>query len=101
MEAEVGRLLATSENFYARDEEPFHEIGFFYAATLPPEARPNGLTPWLVREDEGHILHNIWVPLKGSALDEVNLMPGWLPDFIRNLPASTAHILHDTREITS
>src|SRR5690606_18289132 len=32
--AEVGALAATSETFYRREGEAFHELGFFYRVTL-------------------------------------------------------------------
>ena len=93
----VGSLLASSENFYRRAGEDFHEIGLFYRATLPAHAVPDGKAPWLVREDEGHLLHNYWVPLAGDALEAMNLLPRWLPAFLRDLPAAPTHVVHDER----
>ena len=97
MPGTVGALLATSENFYHRAGEDFHEIGLFYHARLPAHAVPDGKAPWLVREDEGHVLHNYWLPLAGDVLERMNLLPRWLPAFLRDLPASPAHIVHDER----
>lgn len=96
MPAIVGAMIATSESFYRRDDEDFHELGFFYAAELPGQA-PHGASPWLQRPDEGHILSFDWVPLAGDALERVNLMPRWLPDFLRNLPDGFVHVAHDER----
>ncbi|UJW87347.1 NUDIX hydrolase [Devosia sp. SL43] len=96
MPGEVGALVATSESFYHRVGEDFHELGFFYAVHLPGQA-PNGQSPWLMRHDEGHELKFHWVPLAGDALETVNLLPRWLPDFLRNLPSHPAHIVHDER----
>lgn len=93
----VGPLLLTSESFYRRAGEDFHELGLFYPVSLPPEMRPNGRTPWLVREDEGHILHNYWVPLAGDALEAINLLPRWLPAALRQLDGGPRHVLHDER----
>lgn len=95
--AEIGRMIATSETFYRREGENFHELGFFYEAGLPGQG-PNGNSPWLVRQDEGHDLYFFWVPLEGEALEEMNLLPRWLPDFIRKLPEAHAHIVHDERQ---
>ncbi|KRA98093.1 hypothetical protein ASD83_13650 [Devosia sp. Root685] len=39
MPAEIGPMLATSESFYFRQGEDFHELGFFYAVTLPGRGR--------------------------------------------------------------
>jgi len=97
MSGTVGPLLATSESFYRREGEDFHEIGLFYRASLPEHAVPDGKAPWLVREDEGHVLSNFWVPLTGGALAAMNLLPRWLPGFLENLPAGPVHIVHDER----
>ncbi|MBJ3786868.1 NUDIX hydrolase [Devosia sediminis] len=96
MPAEIGAMVATSESFYRREEQDFHEVGFFYAVTLPGQA-PDGKTPWLKRFDEGHDLSFYWLPLTGNALEEFNLLPGWLPGFLRDLPAELTHVIHDER----
>lgn len=96
MPAEIGRMIATSESFYRRVGEDFHELGFFYAVNLPGQA-PNGQTPWLKRRDEGHDLYFDWVPLAGDALEKANLLPAWLPDFLRKLPDQLTHVVHDER----
>lgn len=98
MDGEVGRLLMTSESFYDRVGEEFHEISLFYAATLPDAARPNGASPWLIRHDEGHELSFYWVPLAGDGLEAINLLPGWLPARLRDLPAGLTHVVYDVRE---
>ena len=97
MRGSMGPLLATSESFYRREGEDFHEIGLFYRVTLPEQAVPDGRAPWLVREDEGHVLSNFWVPLTGGALAAMNLLPRWLPAFLENVPDGPVHIVHDER----
>lgn len=96
MPAEIGALIATSESFYRREEQDFHELGFFYAVHLPGQG-PNGQSPWLRRWDEGHDLQFSWVPLEGTALEAVNLLPAWLPRFLLSLPAEPVHIIDDAR----
>lgn len=96
MPADIGPMIATSESFYSREGEDFHELGFFYHVTLPGQG-PNGASPWLQRPDEGHILSFYWVPLAGDALDAFNLKPRWLPDFLRKLPDQLVHVTHDER----
>lgn len=96
MPAEIGALVATSESFYRREAQDFHELGFFYRVDLLGQ-RPDGKSPWLVRQDEGHDLSFHWVPLAGSALEDFNLLPAWLPGFLRNLAAAPAHIVDDAR----
>jgi 8-oxo-dGTP pyrophosphatase MutT (NUDIX family) len=96
MPASMGAMVATSESFYHRVGQDFQEIGFFYAADLPGQG-PNGASPWLTRQDEGHDLHFYWVPLAGGALEEINLLPRFLPTFLRKLPSAHVHIVHDER----
>ncbi|MBE7733241.1 NUDIX hydrolase [Devosia faecipullorum] len=94
MPAHIGPLMATSESFYRREDQDFHELGFFYEVDLPGQG-PNGQSPWLVRQDEGHDLSFHWVKLAGADLEKFNLLPSWLPDFLRNLPAGPVHIVHE------
>ena len=96
MPVEIGRLLFTSESFYGRVGERFHELGFIYAIDLPDSVRPDGAQPFLSRADEGHVLHFSWLPLHGPALAEANLLPPWLPTRLRALsPASEHVVLHE------
>jgi 8-oxo-dGTP pyrophosphatase MutT (NUDIX family) len=94
--AEVGALLATSESFYRREGEDFHELGFFYRVDLPGQG-PDGNTPWLIRHDEGHELSFHWVSLSGDALERFNLLPRWLPNFLRTSADGLTHIVDDER----
>jgi ADP-ribose pyrophosphatase YjhB (NUDIX family) len=93
MDVTVGSLLFTSESFYGRVGERFHELGFIYAIDLPEQVRPDGDQPFLVREDEGHLLQFSWLPLAGSALTEANLLPPWLPERLRALSGATEHVV--------
>ena len=70
----VGPMIVTSESFYRRVGEDFHELGFFYRAELPGQG-PDGQSPWLKRRDEGHDLSFYWVKLDGDALAPFNLKP--------------------------
>lgn len=93
MKVDVGPLLFTSESFYARNGERFHELGFVYAIDLPQDVRPGGRQPFLVREDEGHLLHFSWLPIDGNALDDAQLLPSWLPGRIRAHSGVTEHVV--------
>ncbi len=95
--AEIGPLAVTSESFYRREGEAFHELGFFYRVTLPGQG-PDGKSPWLIRHDEGHELSFFWVPMDGDALEGFNLLPRWLPAFLRSADTGLAHIVHDERK---
>lgn len=100
--AEVGELILTSESFYAREGEQFHELGFFYLcrfvdAHTPGFGAPTGTTPWRVTHDEGseHRFH--WLPVDGPELASMDLKPTWLRDLLRSLPDRLTHIVHDER----
>lgn len=94
--AGIGDLLATSENFYARAGEDFHELGFFYTVTLPGQG-PTGVSPWLARHDEGHYLQFHWVRLDDDSLEKMNLLPKWLPNFLRQERTMPVHLIHHDR----
>ena len=83
MPVDVGSLLFTYESFYGRAGDRFHELGFVYAIDLPDDIRPGGNQPFLVREDEGHLLQFSWLPLEGPALAQASLQPPWLPERLR------------------
>jgi 8-oxo-dGTP pyrophosphatase MutT (NUDIX family) len=95
---QVGALLLTSESFYGRNDEQFHELGYFYRASLPEDARPDGQSPWRVTHDEGaeHRFH--WVALDGDGMERLNLKPAWLPEVLRRLPETLTHVVYDERE---
>lgn len=93
MAVEVGTLLFTSESFYGRVGERFHELGFIYAIELPEDIGPGGVQPFLVREDEGHLLQFSWLPLEGPDLTEARLLPPWLPERLRALPEMPGHVI--------
>lgn len=98
MDVAVGPLLFTSESFYGRAGDRFHEMGFIYAIELPANVRPGGTQPFLVREDEGHLLQFSWLPLEGGALSEARLLPPWLPDRLRTLSGVPDHVIfHEDR----
>lgn len=93
MPVDVGALLFTSESFYGREGDRYHELGFIYAIELPEDVRPSGQQPFLVREDEGHLLQFSWLPLEGDALSKARLVPPWLPERLRQLSGSPEHVI--------
>lgn len=96
--ADIGPMIVTSESFYRREDQDFHELGFFFSVALPGQL-PNGQSPWLLRQDEGHDLQFYWVPLAGTELERFNLLPRWLPALLRDLPAEHRHVVHDERAV--
>lgn len=95
--AHVGALRISSESFYRREGEDFHELGLFYLATFADGMGPTGASPWRVTEEEGseHRFH--WLDLDGDGLERFNLQPVWLRQVLRDLPDSLTHIVHDER----
>ena len=93
MPVTVGRLLFTSESFYGREGDRYHELGFIYAIELPDNVRPGGQQPFLVREDEGHLLQFSWLPREGPALTHARLMPPWLPARLRTRSSTPEHVV--------
>ena len=93
MPVDVGRLLFTSESFYGRVGERFHEMSFIYQIELPADVRPGGQQPFLVREDEGHLLQFSWLKLDGPELVAARLMPPWLPERLRALSEAPEHVI--------
>ncbi|MET3924099.1 NUDIX domain-containing protein [Devosia sp. 2618] len=98
MDVTVGPLLFTSESFYGREGDRYHELGFIYELTLPEDVRPGGPQPFLVREDEGHVLQFSWLPLDGSALSDANLLPPWLPERLQKLSGAPEHVIFHEKQ---
>ena len=93
MPVSVGGLICTYESFYGRAGDRFHELGFVYAIELPEDVRPGGAQPFLVREDEGHLLQFSWLPLDGPALNEASLQPPWLQERLRTLSGLPENVI--------
>lgn len=92
----VGRLLWVVENFFDHDGRAYHELGLYFAMTLPPDAGLRARTGPFDGDEafrEGGIaLVFQWQPL--DALDRLALYPAFLRRALRALPATTAHIVH-------
>jgi 8-oxo-dGTP pyrophosphatase MutT (NUDIX family) len=95
----IGSLLFTYESFYGRAGDRYHELGFVYAIELPPDIGPGGAQPFLVREDEGHLLQFSWLPLEGTALAEASLQPPWLPERLRSLGVGPQNVIFHAPEL--
>jgi ADP-ribose pyrophosphatase YjhB (NUDIX family) len=93
MDCAVGPMIFTSESFYGRVGERFHELSFIYELTLPETCRPGGAQPFLQREDEGHLLHFYWVKVDGPELANMRLMPPWLPEKLKSLSGVPEHVI--------
>lgn len=98
LEAEIGDLLITSESFYEREGQQFHELAFFYRARFVGSAGPDGNSPWRVTHEDGSELRFHWIDLASDGLERFNLKPDWVRDLLRNLPATLTHVAYDERE---
>jgi 8-oxo-dGTP pyrophosphatase MutT (NUDIX family) len=96
--ATLGPLLLTSESFYRRMGEDFHELGYFYRVDLPADARPNGMSPWLVTHDEGHEHRFHWIAITGDGFAQFNVKPAWLAEVLARLPDQLTHVVFDERD---
>lgn len=101
MDVAVGPLLFTSESFYGREGDRYHELGFIYAIELPADVQPRGAQPFLVREDEGHLLQFSWLKLGSPELAAARLMPPWLPERLDAPAGATEHVIfHEAEAFT-
>ncbi len=92
---QVGPLLYVVENFFA-DTQKHHELGLYFAMSLPTDSFYIREMRTVVREEPGFELPVIldWLPL--SQLTEMNVQPGFFRKALRQLPEQPMHIvLHD------
>lgn len=94
--AEVGWLLWVVENFFTLDGVPYHELGLYYAVTLPPESawHDKSREHAGIEEDLGGPLRLVfrWFPL--AALADLPLYPVFLRTALQRLPAHTERIVN-------
>ena len=96
VDAEVGRLLWVVENFFALDGTPYHELGLYYAFTLPPDSALRDKTREHAGREEGldaplRLIFR-WFPL--AALADLPLYPVFLRAALQRLPQHTERIVN-------
>jgi 8-oxo-dGTP pyrophosphatase MutT (NUDIX family) len=87
----IERLVWVVENFYKDVEGDYHELGMYYLMTLPegsPVLRADGPVDFL---DAGQTMQFQWFPLAG--LDQIEVMPPFVVNRLRDLPDHPVHIL--------
>lgn len=75
-EADVGRLLWMAENFFETDGTAWHEIGMYFAASLPEDAAGLRAEQFERREDSGIRLTFRWIAL--NELERETILPRFL-----------------------
>ena|SRR5579859_6063318 len=88
----VGTLLWVVENFFFFETTPFHEIGFYYQATLPSGTSLSDTSVvHTVTDDLGREVLFQWFPLQ--CLTSVNLVPPFLVEGLLDRPRHTRHLI--------
>ena len=106
VQVDVGRLLWIVEGFPQFLERRWHEVSFYFLATLPPDCPLHDLQRWSGLE-EG--IEEIFIPieLRGHTnniellfewydidrLHDLNLFPRFLQDGLRSLPSEVQHVV--------
>lgn len=89
----VERLVWVVENFYADDTRSYHELGFYYQMTLPPDSPlGQGDGPFARRELTGEPLIFRWFPL--AKVGHLPLYPTFLRSGLQALPGTVTHVVH-------
>lgn len=92
LDVDVVRLLWLVENFFEYEGLRFHELGLYFLMQTPPGWRFRAsLAPFAGQE--GHLrLTFRWFSL--DELDQVVVLPSFLPAALRELPEGVQHIVH-------
>lgn len=91
-QVEVGPLQLVVENFFTLDGRSYHEVGFYYRVTFTDPAFLDKSRSWYGIVDGPYKLNVRWFRL--DELDQVNLLPAFLPEALSNLTEGTRHIVN-------
>jgi ADP-ribose pyrophosphatase YjhB (NUDIX family) len=92
LRVDVGRLLWSVENFFAFDGLRFHELGLYYAMTLPDGSSRNDVgSEFTGFEGEVPIIFR-WVRI--DRLQDLPLFPAFLRSALASLPNHPVHVIH-------
>lgn len=92
VEVTCGRLLWVLENFFTYEGRAFHELALFYSMTLPVDSLLLGVTGEYAGLEPDNPLVFRWFPV--DHLTGVKLYPTVLRTALRDLPATTQHLMH-------
>jgi 8-oxo-dGTP pyrophosphatase MutT (NUDIX family) len=97
-EAGVGRLLWVIDNHFTHQGVDHHELGLYFAISLPAGCPQASGEPWTGAEDVGLAdgetveLYFQWKPV--AELASLDLKPSCLRELLRELPEHTQYVLH-------
>jgi len=89
---EIGRLLWVVENFFEFDGRTYHEVGMYFAASLPKEVDGLRAAEFERTDEAGNNLVFRWIAL--DAMEGETILPSFLDKRLRDLPEVTEHIVH-------
>lgn len=93
VEAGIGRLLWTVENFFHFEKRDYHELGFYYLMELPPHFafRETGIVHRIV--DGPNEIEFMWVRATPGALSALPIQPDFIAPRIGSLPERSEHLI--------
>ncbi len=93
VDARIGRLLWTVENFFHFEKRDYHELGFYYLMELPLHFafREKGIVHRIV--DGPNEIEFQWVRATADALSALPIQPDFIASRIENLPERSEHLI--------
>ena len=93
VQATVGRLLWSVENFFHYEGADFHEYGLYYLMEIPDSFpfHPQDIVHRI--QDGKNELEFKWVPATSAALRALDIPPYFLAEDIETLPETPRHLV--------
>ena len=89
-EVKVGRLLLVADNLFEIDGDRFQEITLYFLVEFAPGSAVLDRASAFEGGEEGSVFQ--WIPL--ADVEQANLLPPFLHQLARDLPASPEYITH-------
>ncbi len=97
-EVRIGRLLWVIDNLFWHRGHDYHELGLYFAITLPDGCQQASGEPWTGAEVVGLAdgetveMYFQWKPV--DELASLDLKPSCLREMLRELPEHTQYVVH-------